>query len=189
LWHSGLPGLVSIKNAHVFLFFPKKEGTTGCNCVWIARITCFHSSGSFILKQKQKDYPHELPPLLPRPSGQLRQPKKEHAMPENLRPHALRCRGHLPHPLSSLRCVWTQAPPAWSSPLGKVTQWQPTQNGSPLAPVASIWPSSSFAAVDIATAREDGPSTLSSTKSQTHAVEVYRASSSSFASTVQPAPI
>jgi hypothetical protein len=32
--------------------------------VWIARITCFHSSGLIVLKQKQKDYLHKAP-LLP----------------------------------------------------------------------------------------------------------------------------
>jgi hypothetical protein len=41
---------------HPFSLFSlqKNEGTRGGGCVWIARITCFHLSGSFVLTQKQK---------------------------------------------------------------------------------------------------------------------------------------
>jgi hypothetical protein len=42
-----------------------KEGTIGGGFVHIAWIACFNSSGSFVHKQKQKDYRHELPLLLP----------------------------------------------------------------------------------------------------------------------------
>jgi hypothetical protein len=48
---------------------------------------------------------------------------------------------------------------------------------TPLAAAASIRPLSSSAATDIDVAREDGPSALPSTKPQTQAVEVRRASS------------
>jgi hypothetical protein len=37
----------------MFSLFLKKEGTIAGGCVCIAQITCFHSSGSFILTQKQ----------------------------------------------------------------------------------------------------------------------------------------
>jgi hypothetical protein len=53
----GLPGLGNIQNfLHLFsLFFQKKEGMMGGGWVWIALISCSHSSGSFVLTQKQKD--------------------------------------------------------------------------------------------------------------------------------------
>jgi hypothetical protein len=46
--------LASKNFAPVSPFFQKKEGTIRGGCVWIVRITYFHSSGSFILTQKQK---------------------------------------------------------------------------------------------------------------------------------------
>jgi hypothetical protein len=52
-----------------------------------------------------------------------------------------------------------------------VRQW------TPLVATTSIWPSSSSTTIDRDAAREDGPSTLSSTKSQTHVAEVRRVSS------------
>jgi hypothetical protein len=54
--------------------------------------------------------------------------------------------------------------------------------GSPLAAVALTRPSSSSATVDRDAAREDDPSALSSTKPQTRAAEVRRASNSASAS-------
>jgi hypothetical protein len=59
---------------------------------------------------------------------------------------------------------------------------QPRKEQTPLVAAASIRPSSSSTVVDIDAAKEDGPSTLPSTKSQTRAAEIYRASSSASAS-------
>jgi hypothetical protein len=69
--------------------------------------------------------------------------------------------------------------------------WEVRQSGNqcrsgpqqtPLVAAVSTQPSSSSAAMDNDTAKEDGPLAPSNTKSQTRAVEVHRASSSASAS-------
>jgi hypothetical protein len=96
---------------------------------------CIHPHCLYLNKSKRiiyANYHHYCPASL---EG-YGQPKKKHAMPANLRPHALGSRGHLPRPLSSPHCIRTQALPAWPSTLGSATQRQPTQNRTLTDPVS-----------------------------------------------------
>jgi hypothetical protein len=128
--------LASKNFAPVFLF-SKREGTIGGGCFWIAQITCFHSSESLLLTQKQNvndtSYHRYYYPV---PSGGLWAIMEEREMPVSLRLRAPGSRGRMPDPLSGLHYSWTRASPTQILALENATRRQPTLSWSPSDPVS-----------------------------------------------------
>jgi hypothetical protein len=95
-------------------------------------------------------------------------------MPVSLRPRTPGSRRHplIPDPSSSNSSSSSRKCDKVATNADRVPQL------TPLAVMASTWPSSSYTAMDRDATREGGPSALSNTKSQTHTTEVYMASSS-----------
>jgi hypothetical protein len=68
-WHMGVSRIrLASKNLvhQIFISFAKEGRNTRMRVSYVVWITCSNLSGLFILKQKQNDHLHKLPPLLPR---------------------------------------------------------------------------------------------------------------------------
>jgi hypothetical protein len=172
LYHStwGLPGLgshPSRKFAPIFYLFQKKEWTIGDGCVRIARITYFHSSGSFVFtKQKvnNTDYYY----YYPESSGGS-QTIKEGTSDAN-ESEAMLTKGQMESASSSIRPTFCPNPRSSNSDFssGKcdkaATNAGQAPQRTPLAATVSIQPSSSSATIERDAASEDSSSALPSTR-------------------------